>query len=200
VERENISKGKRMTRAIVIGGSAGSYKVVLKLISSIPKNSDVVVFICLHRLRSARNGFSETMRIKSPLKIFEPIDKQTIEKSSIYVAPANYHMIISENHTINLSVEEEINHSRPSIDLTFHSAAELYRSDLMGIILSGANHDGAFGMKKIREYGGITIAQDPSECEISVMPEQCIENKSICRIESTSEIIRSIQNFIFKHD
>lgn len=187
-----------MIRAIVIGGSAGSYKVVLKLISSIPKNSEVVVFICLHRLRSARNGFSETMRLKSPLKIIEPVDKQDIEKNCIYVAPANYHMIISENNTINLSVEEEINHSRPSIDITFHSAAELYKSDLMGIILSGANHDGAFGMKKILENGGLTIAQEPSECEISVMPEHCIENKSICRIESTSEIIQSVQNFIFR--
>ncbi len=189
-----------MTKAIVIGGSAGSYKIVLRIISELPKNCNIPVFICLHRLRSARNGFSETMRIKSALKIIEPVDKQIIEQNSIYVAPANYHMILSDDFTINLSVEEEINHSRPSIDITFHSAAELYKENLLGIILSGANNDGAFGMLKIKENGGLTIAQNPKECEISVMPECCIENHCISRIESTGEIIQTIQNFIFNHD
>lgn len=186
-----------MTKAIVIGGSAGSYKVVLKLISVLPKNLNLPVFICLHRLRSARSGFSETMRVRSPLKIVEPLDKEKIVPGVIYVSPANYHMYITTNNLIQLSVEDEVNHSRPSIDITFQSAAELYRENLMGIILSGANNDGAFGMLKIKEMGGITIAQNPAECEISVMPDCCIENKSVTRIESTQEIIESIKKFIF---
>lgn len=183
-------------RAIIIGGSAGSYKVVMKIISNLPKNLNVPFFICLHRLRSARNGFAETMRIRTVFKIIEPVDKETIELNKIYIAPANYHMMILNNKTIGLSVEEEINHSRPSIDLAFHSAAETYKNNLMGIILSGANHDGAFGMLKIKENGGITIAQHPDECEISVMPLSCIENQGAGSIQTVNEIIQSIYNFI----
>ena len=186
-----------MKRAIVIGGSAGSYKIVLKLISAMPKYMNIPVFICLHRLRSARSGFSETMRVKSSLKIIEPSDKEIITPGTIYVAPANYHMYLTSDYLLQLSVEEEINHSRPSIDITFQSAAELYHENLLGIILSGANNDGAFGMQKIKEKGGITIAQLPAECEISVMPECCIENKSVMRVETTNQMIDSIKNFIF---
>lgn len=186
-----------MTKAIVIGGSAGSYKVVLKLISVFPKNLNIPVFVCLHRLRSARSGFSETMKVRSSLNVVEPMDKEKIIPGCIYVSPANYHMYLTTNNLIQLSVEEEVNHSRPSIDITFQSAAELFKENLMGIILSGANNDGAFGMLKIRENGGITIAQNPSECEISVMPDSCVENGSIKRIETTQEIIESIKKFIF---
>lgn len=183
-------------KAVVIGGSAGSYKVVMKIISSLPKNLNVPFFICLHRLRSARNGFAETMRIHTPYQVVEPVDKEAIESNKIYIAPANYHLIILNNEIIGLSVDEEINHSRPSIDLAFYSAAETYKNNLLGIILSGANHDGAFGMLKIKEKGGITIAQNPDECEISVMPLSCIERKGVCSIQSVDEIIKSIHNFI----
>jgi two-component system, chemotaxis family, protein-glutamate methylesterase/glutaminase len=183
-------------RAVIIGGSAGSYKVVMKIISSLPKNLKVPFFICLHRLRSARNGFAETMRTRTTFQIVEPVDKEVIELNKIYIAPANYHMIILNNETIGLSVEEEINHSRPSIDLAFHSAAEVYKDNLLGIILSGANQDGAFGMLKIKEKGGVTIAQHPDECEISVMPLSCIENQGVGSIQSVNEIIQSIHNFI----
>lgn len=183
-------------KAIIIGGSAGSYKVVMKIISSLPKNLNVPFFICLHRLRSARNGFTETMRSRTAFQIIEPIDREKIESNKIYIAPANYHMIILNNETIGLSVDEEINHSRPSIDLVFHSAAETYKKNLLGIILSGANHDGAFGMLKIKENGGTTIAQHPDECEISVMPLSCIENQGVCSIQSVDEIIQSIHDFI----
>jgi two-component system chemotaxis response regulator CheB len=183
-------------KAIVIGGSAGSFKIVMKIISLLPKKIDIPIFICLHRLRSARKGFAETLQVNSLVKIKEPNDKELIEPNNIYIAPANYHMYILKNGRIGLSIEEELNHSRPSIDLTFITAAEYYKEHLLAIILSGANDDGAFGFLKIKENGGITIAQQPEECEISVMPLSCINNKSVDNILTVKEIIKNIQNFI----
>ena len=183
-------------KAIVIGGSAGSFKIVMKIIASLPKRIDIPIFICLHRLRSARKGFAETLQVNSSIKIIEPNDKEIIETNNIYIAPANYHMYILENGRIGLSIEEEYNHSRPSIDLTFYTAAEYYQTNLLAIILSGANDDGANGFLKIKEKGGITIAQLPEECEVSVMPLSCIKNNSSDKILSAKEIIKDIQNFI----
>ncbi len=183
-------------KAIVIGGSAGSFKIVMKIISLLPKKIDIPIFICLHRLRSARKGFAETLQINSSIKIIEPIDKEFIVANNIYIAPANYHMYILQNGRIGLSIEEELNHSRPSIDLTFITAAEYYKENLLGIILSGANDDGANGFKKIKEYNGTTIAQDPQECEVSVMPLSCIKNNCTDKILTIKEIIKEIQFFI----
>jgi two-component system chemotaxis response regulator CheB len=183
-------------KAIIIGGSAGSYKEIIKLISSLPKNLGFPIFICLHRLRTARTGFSETLKMHSPFPIIEPVNDTRIELNTIYVAPANYHMYILNNERIYLSVEEELNHSRPSIDISFQSAAEVYGENLMGIILSGANNDGAFGLLEIKNRGGFTVAQLPEDCDISVMPQACIDNKSVCKIQSVKEMMRTIQDFI----
>lgn len=182
-------------KAIVIGGSAGSFKIAMQIISQLPKDFNIPIFLCLHRLRSVRKGFSETLKIKSSLKIIEPNDNERIEPNKIYVAPANYHMYITDGKIL-LSVEEEINHSRPSIDITFYSAAEYYKENLLGIILSGANNDGANGFLKIKANGGKTIAQLPSDCEVSVMPLSCIENNSVDKILNINEIIENIIFFI----
>ncbi len=182
-------------KAIVIGGSAGSFKLVIQIISCLPKNFNIPIFICLHRLRSARKGFTETLKVKSSINIIEPYDNEVIRPNIIYVAPANYHMYII-NGKIKLSVEEEINHSRPSIDITFYSASEYYKENLLGIILSGANNDGANGFLKIKENGGKTIAQLPDESEVSVMPLCCINNKSADKILTIKEIVENIIFFI----
>jgi len=184
------------SKAIVIGGSAGSFKVVTKIISLLPKNIGFPVFISLHRLRSIRIGFAETLGIFSTLQIVEPSDKELIEPNKIYIAPSNYHMYILQNGRIGLSVEEELNHSRPSIDMTFITASEFFKKNLLGIILSGANNDGANGLLKIKENGGLTIAQQPKECEVSVMPLSCIENNSAGKILTINEIIKNINIFI----
>ncbi len=183
-------------KAIVIGGSAGSFKIVMQILASLPKDFNIPIFLCLHRLRSARKGFIETLKVKSTIKIIEPHDNEIIEPHYIYVAPANYHMYIIDGK-IRLSVEEELNHSRPSIDITFYSAAEYYKKNLLGIILSGANNDGANGFLKIKENGGKTIAQIPNECEVSVMPLSCINNESVDKILTINEIIENIIFFIY---
>jgi two-component system, chemotaxis family, protein-glutamate methylesterase/glutaminase len=181
-------------KGIIIGGSAGSFQVITNILSSIPKRINMPVFLCLHRLKHIRAGFDEALSIKSTLPIIEPDDKQHVKPGYIYLAPANYHMYIELGNTIALSTEEVVNHSRPSIDLSFFSAAYVYKEKIIGIILSGANKDGAAGIKKIKEAGGLTIVQDPDECQVRTMTSAALAATNIDHIFTTRKIIDFIQN------
>lgn len=163
-----------MYKAIVIGGSAGSFQVVTRILSSLSTNMSLPVFLSLHRLKHVRSGFLEALMMKSKIPVIEPNDKEQIKPGRAYLAPANYHMFIELGNRIALSTEEPVHHSRPSIDLSFFTAANVYREKLIGIILSGANHDGALGIKKVKELGGLTIVQDPKDCQVSTMTESAL--------------------------
>lgn len=175
--------------AIIIGGSAGSFQVVIKILSSIPKNFPLPVFLCLHRLKHVREGFVEALSIKSSIQIVEPNDKDIIKPGIAYLAPSNYHMYIEPDFRISLSTEESVNHSRPAIDLSFISAAYSYKEGLVGIILSGANKDGAMGLKAVTDTGGTTIVQDPNECQIRTMTEASIKVTKVDHVFNTDQII-----------
>jgi two-component system chemotaxis response regulator CheB len=177
----------------MIGGSAGSFQVVVKILNSLPQNFPVPVFLCLHRLKHVRSGFVEALSIKSNIPVVEPIDKETIKPGRAYLAPANYHMYIELGNKIALSTEEPINHSRPSIDLSFNTAAMAYRDKLIGVILSGANRDGAYGLKRVKEQGGLCIVQDPKECEVRTMTEASLQTTEVDHIFSTEEIIQFLK-------
>ncbi|MDX1903280.1 MAG: chemotaxis protein CheB [Thermonemataceae bacterium] len=176
-------------KAIVIGGSAGSFQVVSKILECLPENFQVPIVMCLHRLKDVRNGFAEALNIKSAKIIEEPEDKTPIRKGKIYLAPANYHLGIELGNTFTLSTEEMFNNSRPAIDVTFMTAAYVFRNKLIGILLSGANRDGALGMQKIVEKGGLSIVQEPSECLIDTMPVAALERTQIEHTLHTEEII-----------
>ena len=156
-------------KAIVIGGSAGSFQGIAKILASLPEDFALPIIMCLHRLKHVRNGFVEALSIKSIKPVTEPIDKESVKKGHIYLAPSNYHLSVELGNSFSLSTEEMINNSRPSIDVTLETSAYVYRHKLIGILLSGANRDGAWGMKKIKDYGGLTITQDPQECLIDTM-------------------------------
>src|SRR5512133_3005556 len=164
-----------MYRAVVIGGSAGSFQVVIRILSSLPKNYNLPVFLSLHRLKHVRSGFVEALSIKSAIPVIEPFDKDQIKPGRAYLAPANYHMYIDLGNRISLSTEPPVNHSRPSIDLSFATAAMAYRQKLVGVILSGANRDGAWGLKKVKEQGGLCIVQDPAVCDVATMTEASLQ-------------------------
>jgi len=183
-----------MYKAVVIGGSAGSFQVITKILNSLPTNFPLPVLLCLHRLKHVRSGFVEALSIKSNIPIVEPHDKEILKPGKGYLAPSNYHMFIELNKRIALSTEDPVNHSRPSIDLTFETAAQAYRDKLIGIILSGANRDGAYGLKKLKQAGGIAIVQDPKECQVKTMTEASLKLTSVDHIFTTEQII----NFLLK--
>ena len=173
----------------MIGGSAGSFQIILKIISNLPKDFHLPIFLSLHRLKHIRSGFVEALLTKSVLPVKEPYDKEMIKPGNIYLAPANYHMYVELGGRIALSTEPPVNHSRPSIDLSFFSAANVYRDKLIGIILSGANRDGALGLSEVKKYNGLTIVQDPLESQINTMPNAAIEKTNVDYIYKTNEII-----------
>jgi len=182
-----------MYKAVVIGGSAGSFQVITKILQSLPKNFPLPVLLSLHRLKHVRSGFVEALNLKSAIPVIEPNDKDPIKKGKAYLAPANYHMFAELGNRISLSTEAPVNHSRPSIDLSFTTAANVYRHHLIGIILSGANKDGAYGLKKVKDNGGITIVQDPNECQVKTMVEASLALTKVNHVYNTKQIIDFLQ-------
>lgn len=183
-------------KAIVIGGSAGSFQVISRILAQLPKDFELPIIMCLHRLKHVRHGFVEALNIKSSIILEEPEDKDSIKKGRIYLAPANYHLSVELGNTFSLSTEDMINNSRPSIDITLETAAYNYRHRLVGILLSGANRDGAMGMKKIKDRGGLTIVQEPTECMIDTMPVAAMKLTQIDHVLTVQQII----NFLLELD
>ncbi len=160
---------------LVIGGSAGSLSVVLKIIPLLKKEMNLAVIIVFHRKSSEDNTLIDVLSSRTDFTVKETEDKDEIQPGVIYVAPADYHVLIEKNKTISLDASEKINYSRPSIDVTFESAAEAYTDSLICMLLSGANADGVQGLLIAKRLGAYIIIQDPQTAEVSYMPEQALQ-------------------------
>jgi two-component system chemotaxis response regulator CheB len=176
-------------KAIVIGGSAGSFQGITKILSQLPKTFPLPIIMCLHRLKHVRNGFVEALSIKSVFPVVEPFDKEQIKRGGVYLAPSNYHMSVELGNYFAMSTEEMINNSRPAIDITLGTAAYVFREKLIGILLSGANRDGGLGMKHIKDKGGLTIVQEPTECMIDTMPKAALAMTKIDHVLKVDDIV-----------
>ncbi len=181
-------------KAIVIGGSAGSFSIVSKILSNINSDFKYPIVVCLHRLKHIRTGLLEGLKIKSNLPVIEPFDKDKLEPGKVYLAPSNYHMFIEYDSSLSLSTEDVLNHSRPSIDYTFFSAAMAFREKMVGILLTGANKDGAKGVKEVSNKKGYTIIQDPKTCDVDTMTKSALQLFNPDEVLSPEEII----NFLNK--
>ncbi len=185
-------------KAIAIGGSAGSFQGIAKILSQLPKTFPLPIIMCLHRLKHVRNGFVEALSLKSVFPVVEPYDKEQIKKGGVYLAPSNYHMSVELGNYFAMSTEEMMNNSRPAIDITLGTAAYVYREKLIGILLSGANRDGGLGMKHIKDKGGLTIVQEPTECMIDTMPRAAMNLTKIDHVLKVDDIV-SLMNELDKH-
>jgi two-component system chemotaxis response regulator CheB len=181
-------------KAVVIGGSAGSFQGIVKILAQLPRNFPVPIIMALHRLKHVRNGFVEALSIKSVVQVVEPFDKEPIKRGAVYLAPSNYHMSIELGNYFALSTEEMVNNSRPAIDITLGTAAYVYRDKLIGILLSGANRDGGLGMKHIKDRGGMTIVQEPEECMIDAMPRAALSMTQIDHVMRVEQIISFLKD------
>ena len=185
-------------KAVVIGGSAGSFQVFTKILSKIPKDFQLPIIIATHRLKHIRSGFVEALTIKSVKEVIEPEDKDSIKKGKVYLAPANYHLSVELGNSFSLSTEDMVNNSRPAIDITFESCAYVFKNKLVGILLTGANKDGALGMKAVKHHGGLTIVQDPAESLVDTMPRAAMNATKIDHVMKVEEIINFF-NQLHKH-
>jgi two-component system, chemotaxis family, protein-glutamate methylesterase/glutaminase len=181
-------------KIVIIGGSAGSYNVVKKILSSVPANFPLPIVLCLHRLKDVRNGFVESLNIDSSIPVKEPLDKDPVKAGFAYLSPANYHMLIEPGQSFALSTESDINYSRPSIDITMETAGFAFRGKMAGIVLSGTNTDGARGLFSAYKNGAFTVIQQPGNAQFATMPGEVLKYFTPHKIFTDEEIVSFINS------
>lgn len=158
----------------VIGGSAGGLHPILTLLPGLIVPIPAAILIVLHRQNHYESVLTELLSARSSLPVMEAEEKEPLQPATIYVAPADYHLLIETDHTFSLDDSEKVNFSRPSIDVTFTSAALAYGSNMTALLLSGANTDGTEGLIDVHNAGGTTAVQDPASADVDYMPKQAI--------------------------
>jgi two-component system chemotaxis response regulator CheB len=161
------------------------------ILGQLTRDFCIPIVVAQHRHRKSNEGLPAFFRRQTDLKVVDAEDKEWIRPGHVYLAPADYHLLIERNGRqgeLSLSVDEAVRHSRPSIDVLFESAADAYGDRLIGIVLTGANDDGARGAARIKAQGGIVIAQDPTTAEAPVMPQATIAAVQVDRILRLEEI------------
>ncbi|QKZ13273.1 chemotaxis protein CheB [Spirosoma sp. KUDC1026] len=179
-------------RAVVVGGSTGSIDVLLRLLPALKPPLSFTLIIVVHRRNTADSALADLLSVKTNIPVKEVDDKDVIEPGMIYLAPADYHLLIEQDGTFSLDDSEKVNYSRPSIDVTFESAADVYGRTLVGVILSGANADGTAGLNVIKKGGGVLVAQKPETAQIGFMPQQAILHADIDLILDVYELIEFV--------
>lgn len=168
----------RRIEAVVIGASAGGIDALLTLLPPLPPGYRLPVVCILHMPPDRDSRLAELFAERLQVPSREAIDKAPVEPGVVYFAPPAYHLSIENDRTFSLSQEAPVHFARPSIDVLMASAADAYGAGLAGILLTGANQDGADGMARIRECGGLTIVQDPAEAQSAAMPAQAIRRSA----------------------
>lgn len=175
-------------KVIAIGGSAGSLDIILKIVASASVNTSMAYIIILHRKADAESILESLFSSRTDLIVREVEDKDNLQPGHVYIAPADYHLLLEDKKNFSLDSSEKVFFSRPSIDVTFESIAEIYGACAIGVLLSGANADGAKGLSSIKKAGGFTIVQNPKSAEVDYMPRRAIEQLQPNAIVDADEI------------
>jgi two-component system chemotaxis response regulator CheB len=156
-------------KIIVIGASWGGLAALSRLVADLPEGFPIPLVVVQHRSRHSDNLLPSLLQDVSKLRLVDVEDKEPLVGCSVFLAPANYHLLVEADH-LSLTTDPLVRFSRPSIDVTFISAADVYRSAVIGVVLTGANDDGSRGLKHIASFGGRAIVQDPATAESPSMP------------------------------
>jgi two-component system chemotaxis response regulator CheB len=176
-------------KVVIIGGSAGGLNALLQILPDLHSLNSFALVIVLHRRGTDDLTLEELIKLKTAIQVKAIEDKELLLPGFVYVAPSNYHLLFEKDGTFSLDTSEKVNYSRPSIDVSFESAAEVYGDSLIGILLSGSNSDGTEGLKYIQKAGGIIIVQDPKTADMSFMPNNAINNTTPDYILNLQEIL-----------
>lgn len=155
--------------AVAIGASAGGIQALSVILPALSASMRASFFIVLHLPRDKRSVLAQIFARRCAMPVREAEDKEPVAAGTVYVAPSNYHLLIDRGPQLSLSADDPVHHSRPSIDVLFESAAEVYGDRLLGMILSGANEDGAQGLATIKDAGGLTVVQKPETAQAPLM-------------------------------
>jgi len=172
---------------IAIGGSSGSFEALTKILLNLKPDFSIPLIMILHR-NNADSGLAAVLSIRTNLTVKEAEEKESIAKAHLYLAPPDYHLLLENDRSFSLDASEKINYSRPSIDVTFESAANVYMEELLCVILSGANSDGTKGGLYAKNTGSKVIVQNPLEAGVAYMPQHAINAISTDGIYSIEEI------------
>jgi two-component system chemotaxis response regulator CheB len=184
--------GRRIA-AVVIGASAGGVNALIDILPGLPREFPYPVVTVLHVMRGRQNQLVEVFQQRVALQVEEAVDKGEPMPGTLYFAPADYHLSIEEEGVFSLSLEPPVPFARPALDITLETAAEGYGPAVVGILLTGANHDGAAGMAAIGAAGGLTVVQDPAEAQVSVMPNEAIRLRAPDLVLPLRDIRRLLQ-------
>ena len=164
---------------LIIGGSAGSLNMALRIIRVLKPVMNLAVIIVFHRKKSEEATLIDLLSTRTEMTVKEAEDKDDIIPGTIFIAPADYHLLIEKDRTISLDFSEKINYSRPSIDVAIESATEVFGASLGCVLLSGANADGVAGLVMAKRAGARIIVQDPACAEFPVMPQQAVSSVTV---------------------
>lgn len=181
--------------AVIIGGSAGSLDVLLKLLAVLPEKLQVALILIMHLPDDRKSLLVDVLQLYTAHPVSEAEDKAKVLAQQIYVAGSGYHLSIEADASFSLSCEPPVHFSRPSIDILMESAAVAYGDKLLGILLTGANIDGAAGMKMIKQNGGKTIVQNPDEAQVRIMPDEAIKMMQPDAILTVNEMCELIKKW-----
>jgi two-component system, chemotaxis family, protein-glutamate methylesterase/glutaminase len=186
-----------MFEAAVLGVSAGGMHALKTILSALPATFSLAIAIVQHTSAQSDGFLAEHLNRCSMIRVKEAEDKEILSRGTAYLAPAGYHLLIEPDKSFSLSVDDKVNFSRPSIDLLFESAAEAFGEALIGVVLTGANADGALGLKAIKRHGGLAVVQNPVTAESSRMPQAAIDATSVDHIvdlERIALLLRRLSN------
>ena len=180
---------------IVIGASWGGLHAVSEILAALPEDLDAAVVVAQHRKAdSLDGGLASILSLRTRLPVRDAEGKEPIAPGNVYLAPPDYHLLIDRGY-FSLSTEDPVRYARPSVDVLFESAAEAYGERVIGVILTGANEDGAAGLARIKEAGGVAIVQDPQTAERARMPEAALEATSadvVLPLDEISPFLRGL--------
>lgn len=166
--------------------------MLTSILGDLPPDYPIPLIVIQHRANEPTEMLEQVLQHKCKIKIKQADEKEKIHKGIVYVAPPGYHLLVEADKRFSLASDALVNHSMPSIDVTFETAAEVFRNNLVGIIMTGASNDGAEGIIAIKKFKGVTIAQDPNEAQHAFMPNAAIQTHCVDFIMKT----RSIKIFL----
>jgi two-component system chemotaxis response regulator CheB len=183
----------RAIEAVVIGASAGGFEALLAVLKGLPPTYPMPLVAVLHLPENHDSRLPELFGYRLELKVCEARDKEALAPGVLYFAPAGYHLLVETDRTFSLSCEGRVSYARPSIDVLFETAADAYGKSLAGILLTGANYDGAAGLAGMKVAGALTVVQDPATAEVPTMPEAAIRRMAPDLILPLAEIHSLLQ-------
>jgi two-component system chemotaxis response regulator CheB len=191
-----VADFKQAYQAIVIGSSAGGLHALSSIFELLPADYPIPIMVVQHRSKDHNALLEEVLQAKCVIKIKQADEKEIISPGCVYIAPPDYHLLVEDNKTFSLSSDPPVHYSRPSVDVLFESAAQVYKKQLIGIVLTGANSDGAEGIIEIRKNGGVTIAQSLLDADFVYMPRAAIQTLQVVHVWTLKEISSYLLNLI----